>query len=228
VITILTEWYIDTSEARQAEYVEALRLNCENPHVEAVWLCGTPPALAVAPTHPKIVLWNGGGRMTFKAFFDLASDELAAKLCAVMNADCYLDETAVLLDEINMQGRALCLTRWDVLPGGELRFVDNAGSQDAWIFLPPVRLTAPFFLGIAACDKRVAWLLKRQAGLVLGNPSLSLRVCHLHASAKRNYDPRKRLPAPHLCVQPTLLVGSEPDEVLLWEVSHASMAHASY
>jgi hypothetical protein len=219
VITILTEWYIDTSEARQAEYVEALRLNCESPYVAEVWLCGTAPALSVAPEHPKIVLYAVNQRMTFELFFTVAAEELpAGALCAVMNADCYLDETAVLLDELEMAGRALCLTRWDVLPSGELRFVDNAGSQDAWIFVNPLRVPvglADFFLGIGACDKRIAWVLHHGAGLRVANPSLSLRVCHLHNTQKRNYDPLKRLPGPHLCILPTLLVGSQPDEVIV-------------
>jgi hypothetical protein len=194
VITVLTEWYIDSSPARQAEYAEALRRNYENPYVTEIWLCGSPAALAIAPEHPKVVRFAVEARMTFGALFDIAADKLPGKVVSIMNADCYFDETAALVDDIDLSRRVLCLTRWDVLPTGELRFFDAffAGA-DAWIFRSPVHVLAPFFLGIQACDKKLAWLLKHEAGLKVANPSLSLRICHLHVSQKRNYDPLNRL-----------------------------------
>lgn len=215
-LALLSEWYIDDSPERQMELRTALEINCRNPYVSAVYLFGTPDALMAAPSGfaSKLVPVVAPARMTFGKFFEFAADALAGKLCAIANADCYFDETLVLIDDIDFEGRALCLTRWDVTLK-DLHFVGNPGSQDAWIFRGGVRVAADFFLGVAACDKKLAWILKHEAGLKLANPSLSLRVCHLHLSQKRNYDPRKRLPPPHLGIVPTLLVGSQPEELLI-------------
>lgn len=213
-LVLLTEWYLDSSPERQMELRTALEINCRNPYVSTVYLFGTPDDLMAAPAFAKIVPTVTTTRMTFEKFFAFAADVLEGKLCAIANADCYFDETLVLIDDIDFEGRALCLTRWDVTPES-LHFVGNPGSQDAWIFRGGVRVAADFFLGVAACDKKIAWILKHEAGLKLANPSLSLRVCHLHLSQKRNYDPRKRLPPPHLAVVPTLLVGSQPEELLI-------------
>ncbi len=214
MIAVLTEWYIDSSPERQAELVEALCLNCAHPLVSAVWLLGTVAALAVAPKHPKIVLYDCGGRATFGGAFAVAAEWLEGQLCAIVNADCYFDETLTLAEDIDMRGRALCLTRWDVTPEAGLRFYDRAVSQDAWIFRGGVRVTAPFHFGIPGCDNRIAWILKHEAGLKLANPSQSLRVCHLHLTGKRNYDPRRGVPGPRLGVVPTLLNSSQPEEAL--------------
>jgi hypothetical protein len=213
-VSLLTEWYLDDSPVRQAELREALRLNCENLYISAVYLFGAPDALAAAPTSPKVVHVAVPARMTFERFFSFATDALAGHLCAIVNADCYFDETLMLVEQVNFTRRVLCLTRWNVQPDGSLRFVNSSGSQDGWIFRSPLRLGANFYLGLLACDKKLAWHLKFEAGQRLANPSLSIRLCHLHASQKRNYTAETRLLPPYVGVSPTL-VSPEPAEMLV-------------
>lgn len=202
MIAVLCEWYRDSSEARQVELRLALEANLANPRVSTVHVFGTFDALPAAPRHPKLaehVLFHD--RALFSSLFNFAAVELPGQLCAIMNADIYLDETLAALDGYDIGDRVFALTRWDVTAGG-LVFFDRADSQDAWIFRSPLLLpSAAFPFGILGCDNRLAWELQ-QAGRPVFNPSRTIRACHLHGSAKRNYTRDQRIPKPYLHVQP--------------------------
>ena len=89
-----------------------------------------------------------------------------------------------------------CLSRWDEAADGTLRHFDRPYSQDAWIFVPPLpRLVSDFNLGKLGCDNRLAYEAER-VGLIVSNPSRSVRARHLHQSAVRRYTRKQRLGGP--------------------------------
>lgn len=203
-LNLFTEWYVDKSPERQAELWRALVNNIENPHVDRIFLFGDHQDLLHAPEHRKIwprVSWD---RPSFAQLFQYAAVECSpGALCAIANADIYFDGTLAALDGAELDGLALCLSRWDVQADGSARLHDRAYSQDAWIFRNPVRVDgATFIPGQRGCDNRLAFELQR-AGLRLCNPALTVKAYHLHLSQKRGA--RGLVPPPYVTVLPTTL-----------------------
>lgn len=202
-MNLLVGFYNDASPIRTGEYVECVRRNSANPHIESIIVFiedQTPladvrarsPALA----HPKVQFVEHALRLSFKQLFEYANRHLAGAGVIIANADIYFDETLALLEEESLAGKMLCLSRWDETSDGALRHFDRPDSQDAWIFEPPVpRIAADFFLGKPGCENRLAYEAEC-AGLTVSNPSRSLRARHLHNSAIRRYTPRERVNGP--------------------------------
>ena len=114
----------------------------------------------------------------------------------IANADIFFDETLALIESEPLDGKMLCLSRWDEDSNGILRHLDRPDSQDAWIFEPPLpRIASDFFLGKPGCDNRLAYEVAC-AGLAVLNPSRSLRARHLHNSGIRRYTHREHVAGP--------------------------------
>lgn len=103
---------------------------------------------------------------------------------------------------------ALALSRWDLLPNGELRFFDCADSQDVWVIrgCPKGFGNTDFPMGYAGCDNRFAYEL-RAMGYEVRNLGRSMVTIHYHLSGIRNYidesgNKRLTVPEPYLLVKP--------------------------
>jgi hypothetical protein len=209
---LLIGFYEDANEQRMAEFSECVRRNALNPHIDqlTVFLEGdltVEKATAKVPAlaNAKVALVEHGPRVTFDFLFDHANRELSENAVVLANTDISFDESLGLLIDHPLDGQMLCLSRWDEGADGSARLFDQANSQDAWVFEPPLpRITAPFGLGLPGCDNRVAYEAER-AGLSLSNPSRTVRALHLHLSGVRRYTPEQRIPGPYRFVPPSFL-----------------------
>ncbi|QJX01312.1 hypothetical protein FTUN_8956 [Frigoriglobus tundricola] len=190
---LLVGFYEDPDPGRHDELSTCLRCNVANDRLEEVHVfaeealerdvAGTYPELRAA----KVRVVAHGRRVTYRDLFAYAGRRLAGRRVVIANADIYFDDTLARLDAVDLAGRLLCLTRWDVRPDGSATFSDRGDSQDAWIFVAPVRdFSCDFHLGVPGCDNRLAWEADR-AGLAVANPSRSVRALHLHTSQVRRY-----------------------------------------
>lgn len=144
----------------------------------------------------KVHLIKHGWRVTYRDLFSYANQRLTDCTVIIANADIYFDQSLARLDGYDLRERLLCLSRWDVQGDGSSRFFEHPGSQDAWIFQAPIHdFNSNFHLGVPACDNRLAWEAAN-AGLLVSNPSRSLRAHHLHLSHVRRYRERQRLSGP--------------------------------
>jgi hypothetical protein len=186
---LLTGFYRDPEPARHAEFLECIRRNALNEFIEQIHLLVERPAdpLEVVQAlplalQPKLRFAAETGRLTFEQLFTYANLQLVGRRVIVANADIYFDASLRRLGSLDLRGAMLCLSRWDVQPDGSTRFIDMASSQDAWIFEAPIpALRCNFPVGQWGCDNRLAWEAQR-IGLVLSNPSRSVRANHLHLS----------------------------------------------
>ena len=190
-LVLMQGFYRDPAPARMKELTRCLEHNANNEHITEMYVLAEDADAATARQqhpvllHPKIRVVEHGRRATFSDFFGWANQHLAGKVVAVANADIYFDDSVALLNTIDLGGKFLCLSRWDVLPDGSTRLFERDDSQDAWIFKAPIRpLECDFQLGQPGCDNRLAWEAQ-QAGLAVSNPSRSVRACHLHVSGVR-------------------------------------------
>ena len=110
----------------------------------------------------------------------------------------------------------MALSRWDVLPNGEVKLHDHCDSQDSWIvYGGPHEVDAPFPMGVPGCDNALLYSLQ-VAGFKVSNPSKTIRTYHLHNSAHRTYlsdenghgrggKKMYRIPPPYAFAKPTEL-----------------------
>src|SRR5262249_52484690 len=140
-MNLLVGFYNDATPARTEEFIECLRRNAANTHIDQITIFiedSTSPAEVQtwhpALKHPKMHLIPTGRRLTFKELFEYANRNLTGTDVVIANADIYFDETLSLLEQQSLSGRLVCLSRWDETPDGTLRHFDAPDSQDAWIF----------------------------------------------------------------------------------------------
>lgn len=200
---LLTGFYEDADTRRRNEVLECLRRNLENDWLDEIHLfvedsleidklVAAYPSLAAA----KIRLIAQGRRVMYRELFAHANASLPGQCVIIANADIFFDHTLATLNGYDLSDKLLCLSRWDVQPDGSARFFDYPASQDAWIFQATIRnFPCDFHLGVLGCDNRLAWEAEH-AGLILSNPSRSLRVYHLHLSGVRRYSECERLSGP--------------------------------
>lgn len=187
--------------SRQAEIDLCLEKNLQDPRFEAVvtvqdQVYDTQPGKG----NPKLKVVNLKKRPRFLDFFELINSMCGpGDLALIANSDIYFDETLSALYNLNLNGRALALTRWDPDESGVLVHYGEKTSQDVWVFPVPLakRLTqkgprkhsrtpGDFFLGIPGCDNRIAFEI-RNAGYKVSNPSHSIRAIHAHEVPLRTY-----------------------------------------
>lgn len=212
---LLLGFYTDEVPERTREFVECVRRNLEHPHIERIALFIedlTFPTASLGPfvDHPKIITIHHGRRVTYQDLFDYSNTHFKGAGIIIANADIYFDETLGHVSYLSLEGRMLCLSRWDEHPDGSHRLLHRADSQDAWIFQAPLpKLSGDFHLGKPGCDNRIAYEAER-AGLALSNPSLTLRIKHLHTSDVRRYRQIDRVHGPVRMIDCTTLVPAPP------------------
>jgi hypothetical protein len=200
---LLTGFYRDPDSARCIELLECLRRNALNEVIDQIHMLVEEPADPSEPVgslspalRSKLRATRQKGRLTFHHLFAYANALLSGQHVIIANADIYFDTTLRRLQNLDLSGKLLCLSRWDVQADGNTRFFEHPASQDAWIFKAPIRaFPCDFRLGVPACENRLAWEADR-SGLALSNPSRSVHANHLHLSGIRRYTERERLSGP--------------------------------
>jgi hypothetical protein len=210
---LLVGFYRDRVAERERELISCLERNVANDLFEAVHVVieekrpRLPQFSRELPIlrHPKVRLVDHGRRSRYADMFAHANCELAGRRVVLANGDIYFDQSLALLADMDLKGRFICLSRWDVQADGSSRLFDHTFSQDVWIFQAPVcSIYSDFCMGSPRCDSRIAWEA-RQAGLVVSNPSRSIKAHHLHMSGIRNTKQSREIRGDGLGVPSTTL-----------------------
>jgi hypothetical protein len=202
-MNLLVGFYQDSDRARTDEFLECLRRNSTNACIDSITVfiedTVSPEHLRCdlkAPVLVKLDFVPHRRRLRFDELFDYANQRFPGSGVIIANGDIWFDETLTALENESLSGRMLCLSRWDEDAAGALHHFDRPDSQDAWVFEPPLpKIAAEFFLGTPGCDNRLAYEAER-AGLLVCNPSRSLRARHLHKSGVRRYSQQDRVFGP--------------------------------
>lgn len=206
---LITTYYKSIEPEREAENLECLKENINNPLIEGIhlFLQGNdyPEILDV---ERKLKYVNFGKRPFFSDLFAFANTIENNKIRIVSNSDIYFDNTLKYSKDILDKSDVLALTRWDSLGNGNLEFYNNYKSQDVWIFNKRIKSTiGKFHIGRHGCDNRLIFEFNDNKYKVT-NPSFSIRAIHLHRSDLRSYfnDPNyEYVKAPYGYVLPRYL-----------------------
>lgn len=168
-------------EQRQAELDFCLNDNLKNKYVTDFYILDETGEIKDTE---RVHVIKADKRYTYKDYFDLINSVSGPNdINIFMNSDCCLDgNTSALLHRIGAN-EAWCLARWDITtinPFHAQPYLVN-NSQDAWIIRGKVKPLpdANYYLGVPGCDNRIMWEFA-QAGYIVKNPSLSLRLYHYH------------------------------------------------
>ena len=206
---LITTYYKSSEPEREAENLECLKENVQNPLIECIHLflqgSDSPEFLDI---DKKVNYINFGKRPFFSDLFGFANNLEIDKIRVVANSDIYFNESIEKASEVLKKWDVLALTRWDRLENGNLEFYNNYKSQDAWIFRKKLQNhIGEYHIGRHGCDNKLIYEMKK-AGYKLNNPSLSIITIHLHISNLRSYflDPSyERVDGPYDYLLPTYL-----------------------
>jgi len=188
--------YAEPNRARASEFYRCLARNCSCAHIKQIYVIRETQDIVI-PQHPKIVPFALDSRLTYELAFRFANVEAPDSRVILANADIWFDESLGALDGFDLSGRLLCLSRWEPGPGRS-ELSPHSNSQDAWIFQTPLReFPCGWALGVCACDNRLAFEANR-AGLLVSNPSRTIRANHLHLSGIRRWTYEEQVPGSHL------------------------------
>lgn len=187
MITLFMSYFIPNCEARKAEIDLCLSRNIMNEKIDRIVNIG------INFDHPKVKNIPIEKRPTYKDFLDEMT-KVESDFYIISNADIFFTEEISEINQIDMQNRVVCLTRWNIDQNGEAKHYGNDFSQDVWIFKgkPPEIINVDFEIGRPACDGRFAFEL-RNNGIEPINPSLSIKSYHVHSSEEREYLPEDRI-----------------------------------
>lgn len=201
-INLFINWHTSENQKRNDEYLFCLKKNLQNKFIDKIFIL-TDDVIPIED--PKIILISFIGRPTFNNFFSLINRTVNSKLISIIsNLDIYFDDSIRILSSMNLNRRAFCLTRYNIInEKHDHVFFRRADSQDVWILKGEIRnIEGDFQLGVRGCDNRIAFEL-RKAGYHVLNPSLTIKSFHYHLSGYRNESYNKIIiPPPYLKVRP--------------------------
>lgn len=194
-------------------------------------------AIRVSATKTKIHYIVLNERVTYQLVFDFVSSISSVNDINVLaNSDILFDQSLLKVKNVLDETVFYCITRHEL--DGTLYWIRNTnineiyiGSQDVWIWKGICKINnANFYLGIQACDHKIAYLAN-QYGYSVKNPCLSIITTHNHKSNIRSgssYDVKAKLNPPYLFLKPIFLNdsieffvdGGIPNTLLLTKEDH--------
>jgi hypothetical protein len=223
-IHLLTQFFINSDEARMKELLTCLKVNLRNPFIQTVHLLNeriyTDEELDILELpkelREKVRQTVTGHRLTYKDAFDYVSSTNLTGYIVLANLDIFLDDSAQNIRRIGLptHKKIECLSKFDVKPnqpiktGSQLSPERKHDSQDAWIWHSNYNLeidkrrAVDFELGTLGCDNVFIYLMS-VFGYSVYNEPLVIKTYHLHNSNVREENrERKKLPPPYSTVAP--------------------------
>lgn len=210
-VALFTSYFEQKHLERQRELRKAMQLNIACDSIDTIINLGK------AYDDAKVVNLDEYDRPTYADFIK-EMQNVEADYYILANSDIYFTSEIEQIKDLNLDGKVLCLSRWDVQPNGFSKLFDYEWTQDTWIWKgkPKQINNVDFYLGIPACDNRFAYELS-QNSLKPINPSKDIKTYHLHNSNKRTYTEKNRLEGPTLPIDPTTADAYKIKTVLIYQ-----------
>ena len=196
-VALFTSYFEQKFGDRQRELRKVMELNIACPSIDVIYNLGHPWE------NEKVVNLPGYDRPTYAQFIK-EMQAVEADYYILANSDIYFTSEIEEIKSLQMDGKVLCLSRYDVTSGGFAKLFDYEWTQDTWIWKgkPKTLQNVDFTMGLPACDNRMAYEIA-QAGLKPVNPSKDIKTYHLHLTNKRSYTERNRLAGPTMPLVPS-------------------------
>lgn len=188
MIVWYTTFVLCESEDRNIEFVQCLKLNLKNKHIDKIVLFTDDK---FQYKDEKLNIIRVSGRPTFNDFFALMGKK---EINCIANADIFV-KNSIKYSKILTSKNAFFISRYDLDTNANrvtpFRF-EYGDSHDLWIFNGKPILNCQFSLGILGCDNLVLHNF-RNNGWSVFNFSFLIHAFHLHESNFRNQNQDDRV-----------------------------------
>ena len=187
---LIIQYYTPNNEKRNSEYLYCINENMNSKLFDEIHIFVEEGSYLNLKLNGDVII-HSDKRKNFQDLFKYCNDNFPNEICVISNTDIIFDETIKYINENNIDGKFLCLTRWEVLDDLSLEFYDDETqnrsyfSQDSWIFKSPIQISGVnFFMGVPGCDNRLAHEADKVLDVI--NPSKLIITKHMHRSNFRN------------------------------------------
>lgn len=200
---LIIEYHTPANVDRNKEYLQCIKNNIESQLFKKIHVFTEEESSLPEDLCKHLTIHHIDKRQTFQNLIYYCNNYLRDEICIISNTDIYFDSTLNLINDGNTKNTLFCISRWDVLSNGELKFTSSPiVSQDCWVFKSPLPIkNTAFHLGTLGCDSKISFLAK-EAGMQPINPSKMITIKHLHLTNYRTYTKENRLPKPYLSLPP--------------------------
>jgi hypothetical protein len=205
---LITTFYIPNSQVREKEINKCLQKNCQNPHIEKIYLLNDrtydlplDPEFTIK-VEQVVINPDPSYKLRFDDAIKFINSNLQEKICILSNSDIYFDKTLGKINNQTISNNVYALLRYDECEEKDdvhsLYSKDGqprADSQDCWIFKTPLKVNPKllnFEFGTLGCDNVFANIIYN-SGIYISNPCLEIKSIHVHCSNFRTYDESTRL-----------------------------------
>lgn len=218
-LKLLIVLYNETHAQRMQEYKTCLERNLNHSSIDAIHVIydttkdSTNCQLLSYLKSKNVTISYYQGRPSFAYCFRKANNLYPESKVILSNADIYFNDTLKVLEDYNLHGKFLAITRKNVEFDGKLTEFPGAyrgkaePSQDVWVFKTPMVIfpREDILIGLVHCEGEIAYAA-RSGGLDVIDPYYSIDCCHLHLSHVRHWIdrpyPNKPIYLPQLCELP--------------------------
>ena len=213
-VHLFMQYYIDSSDARQAEIRACLYNNLQNPFIRKVHMLNeriyTNKEIGVKST--KIIQTAIGRRLSYSDIFEYINKHDIQGYIVIANSDILFDATLenLLYSDIHVSKKMFAQLRYELNPtnpSASAIFGPRYDSQDVWILHTNYGITPEqeplfqFHMGIPGCDNHLVHLFTILGYEVINHPAF-IKTVHYHTSQKRNYNPANQMRATYGLVIP--------------------------
>ena len=186
-IVLIQNWF--NSKSRHSEYIEALRVNDSNEHIDEIILLCNDRHPDLDTLSPKVKFKTVQRQPTYVEYFKFLNKKYKNYTCILSNLDMTYDESILKVHDYVDKSTVIALARYDLNNDGGYFLRENSySSQDTWIFNAPLNITdinAEFTLGVAGCDHRIVYELNKHHTVI--NPCHEIKSYHIHTSQIRSW-----------------------------------------
>jgi hypothetical protein len=201
---IITSLYNESDSKRFKEYVLALKMNQRNTLINRIYVFYDIRKGGskwynflkswTSDADGKISVIECYGRPSFADMFSF-SNMVGTGKWIVCNGDIVVSSDFAKLMDIDLKGKLLSITRWELISEDDMSIFHLAGrmpnilSQDCWVYEAPLNFPIDLEkvkMGEMLCDSNLNYLFKLNK-LPIYNPCLDLRTFHIHFQNARSY-----------------------------------------
>lgn len=199
-ITLITQFFNGSNNARRNELRTSLKVNTINPHIDKIILLNeriyTENELGVKSDKIQQVVI--GKRLEYDDVFNYVREANLEGYIILANLDIFFDKDINILRRTGIANEKgmFCLTRFEYIAGKPVSnsplFEHWGDSQDTWIWHTNFTPTAKeqklfnFQLGIPGCDNSFMYHAQYCGYRIYNLPQL-IKTYHYHTSNQRNY-----------------------------------------
>lgn len=207
-LVLMVGAYADVDQRRNAEIKDCVKRNLSCGFFDKVVFFvenDLPAYLELTKAYKdKVEFVNICRRPLYSHFVNRGNNQYKNWVVVASNSDIFFDSSITLFKNKSVAGKLYAITRQDRCSTGYRLRMNPHKTQDVWVWQAPIQVKAEIELGRPGCENHFLWNAAN-SGLIVENPSLTIKVYHRHECGVRHYSQRDRVRGAYHHVKPCVL-----------------------